>query len=42
MSSSTIFFLCSHSNLGLSVVYSCSQSLQPAIYQIYNIALGRT
>ena len=41
MSSSTIFFLCTHTKLGLSVVYTCTQSLQPTIYQMFQMSLGR-
>ena len=40
MTSSAIFFLCTHTNLDLSVVYTCTQSLQPAIYHIYHSSLG--
>ena len=41
MTSSAIFFLCTHTNLELSVVYTCTQSLQPTVYKYYHMSLGR-
>ena len=40
MTSSNIFFLCTHTNIGLSVVYTCTTSLQPSVYNVYHISLG--
>ena len=36
----TIFYLCSFSNMGLTVLYGCSNNLQRYIHQLFHISLG--